>query len=54
MSAPSPQILPDGRVVRYSFNERMIHWVAGFSYLYLMLTGLAFWTSRRWVHYQGN
>src|SRR5580698_2105485 len=44
MSAPEPQILPNGRVVRYSFHERVIHWLAGFSYIYLMLTGLAFWS----------
>jgi len=39
-----PYLLPNGRVLRYSFHERMIHWMAGFSYLYLLLTGLAFWT----------
>lgn len=39
-----PYLLPDGRVLRYSFHERLIHWMAGFSYLYLLLTGLAFWT----------
>jgi formate dehydrogenase subunit gamma len=44
MSTPSPQILPNGRVLRYSFHERTIHWLAGFSYIYLMLTGLAFWS----------
>src|ERR1700757_977640 len=37
-------LLPDGRVLRYSFHERLIHWMAGFSYVYLLLTGLAFWT----------
>src|SRR5580658_5883625 len=44
MSAPSPQILPNGRVLRYSFHERLVHWLAGFSYVYLLLTGLAFWS----------
>ena len=38
------QLLPNGRVLRYTFHERVIHWVAGFSYVYLMLTGLAFWS----------
>ncbi len=38
------QILPHGRVLRYSFPERAWHWVAGFSYVYLLLTGLAFWS----------
>ena len=37
-------ILPSGRVLRYAFHERLIHWVAGISYLYLLLTGLAFWS----------
>ncbi|PWT86090.1 MAG: hypothetical protein C5B56_12970, partial [Proteobacteria bacterium] len=40
----SGQILPHGRVLRYTFRERAWHWVAGFSYLYLLLTGLAFWS----------
>lgn len=37
-------ILPKGRVLRYTFHERFIHWMAGLSYIYLMLTGLAFWS----------
>jgi formate dehydrogenase subunit gamma len=37
-------ILANGRVLRYSFRERLVHWLAGFSYLYLLLTGLAFWS----------
>ena len=36
--------LPKGRVLRYTFHERFIHWMAGLSYVYLMLTGLAFWS----------
>lgn len=39
-----PYLLPNGRVLRYSFHERMVHWLAGFSYVYLLLTGLAFWS----------
>ena len=39
-----PYLLPNGRVLRYSFYERLIHWMAGISYVYLLLTGLAFWT----------
>jgi formate dehydrogenase subunit gamma len=42
MSATS--ILPNGRVLRYKFHERLMHWVAAVSYIYLMLTGLAFWS----------
>ena len=37
-------LLPNGRILRYSFHERLVHWVAGISYVYLLLTGLAFWT----------
>jgi len=39
-----PYLLPNGRVLRYSFRERLVHWLAGFSYVYLLLTGLAFWS----------
>lgn len=38
------QLLPRGRILRYAFRERLVHWMAGFSYLYLLLTGLAFWS----------
>ena len=31
-------------IVRYAFGERLIHAVTGLSYVYLLLTGLAFWT----------
>jgi formate dehydrogenase subunit gamma len=31
-------------VLRYTFGERLTHWTAGLSYVYLLLTGLAFWT----------
>jgi len=37
------RLLPNGRVLRYTYRERLMHWAAGFSYLYLLLTGLAFW-----------
>jgi len=39
-----PYLLPNGRVLRYSFHERLIHWLTGISYVYLLLTGLSFWT----------
>ena len=32
------------RIVRYSLQERIVHALAGVSYVYLLLTGLAFWT----------
>lgn len=40
----STAILANGRVLRYSFHERLVHWLAGLSYVYLLLTGLAFWS----------
>lgn len=30
------------RILRYTFGERVVHWIAGFSYVYLLITGLAF------------
>jgi formate dehydrogenase subunit gamma len=38
------QLIPHGHVLRYTFPERMVHWVAAGSYLYLLATGLAFWS----------
>jgi len=32
------------RIVRYTFGERVVHLSAAVSYVYLLLTGLAFWT----------
>jgi len=40
----SDYLLPNNRVLRYNFRERMIHWSAAVSYVYLLLTGLAFWS----------
>ena len=37
-------ILPSGRILRYNFRERIVHWVAAASYVYLLLTGLALWS----------
>jgi formate dehydrogenase subunit gamma len=42
--SPTEQAVPPGRVLRYNFKERFTHWVAAVSYLYLLLTGLAFWS----------
>ncbi len=44
MSERADQILPHGRVLRYPFVERLNHWIAAGSYMYLLLTGLAFWS----------
>jgi formate dehydrogenase subunit gamma len=38
------QAVPPGHVLRYNFKERITHWIAAGSYLYLLLTGLAFWS----------
>jgi formate dehydrogenase subunit gamma len=38
------RLVRGNRVLRYNFRERVIHWCAGLSYVYLMLTGLAFWS----------
>lgn len=32
------------RITRYTFHERLVHAVTAISYVYLFLTGLAFWT----------
>ena len=40
----SGRLLPNGRILRYTFGERVVHWVAGLSYVYLLLTGLAFYS----------
>ena len=32
------------RIVRYTLTERVNHWVGGLSYVYCLLTGLAFWS----------
>ena len=29
-------------IVRYTLRERVMHWLAGFTYLYLLMSGLAF------------
>jgi formate dehydrogenase subunit gamma len=38
MTAPAP------RLIRYRFSERLMHGVTAVSYVYLLLSGLAFWT----------
>lgn len=36
--------LSEERILRYSFGERVMHWIAGLSYVYMLATGLAFWS----------
>lgn len=43
MSQPE-LILPHNRILRYNLRDRITHWVAAGSYIYLLLTGLAFWS----------
>jgi formate dehydrogenase subunit gamma len=31
-------------IPRYSFGERINHWIGALSYIYLLITGLAFWS----------
>ena len=38
------QLAIHGHVLRYNFAERLNHWVAAGSYLYLAATGLSFWS----------
>lgn len=39
-SPPPSQVL----VPRYTFAERVNHWIGAFAYIYLLITGLAFWS----------
>jgi formate dehydrogenase subunit gamma len=43
---PSAQAVgnADERIARYSLRERVIHWVAAFTYVYDLVTGLAIWS----------
>ena len=33
-----------GRILRYTLSERVHHWLAGLTYIYCLITGLAFWS----------
>jgi formate dehydrogenase subunit gamma len=35
---------PEGVICRYSLSERVHHWLAALSYIYCLVTGLAFWS----------
>jgi formate dehydrogenase subunit gamma len=45
----SQAMIGKDRILRYTFRERLMHWTAGLSYVYLMLTGLAFWSP--WLYW---
>ncbi|MGH9662349.1 MAG: formate dehydrogenase subunit gamma [Bryobacteraceae bacterium] len=32
------------KILRYTLAERVVHWIAGLSYVYLLISGLAFFT----------
>lgn len=36
-------------ILRYNLHERLTHWVAAGSYIYLLATGLAFWSPWLWI-----
>jgi formate dehydrogenase subunit gamma len=38
------RLAPHHHILRYTFAERLNHWAAAGSYLYLVATGLAFWS----------
>jgi len=38
------QIIPHKHVLRYTLRERLTHWAAAATYIYLLATGLAFWS----------
>ncbi len=44
----STRVLPGNRILRYTLNERIVHWIAGASYTYLLLNGLALWSPSLW------
>jgi formate dehydrogenase subunit gamma len=39
---------PEQSVLRYTLTERIVHWVAALTYIYLLLTGLAFYSPTLW------
>lgn len=40
----TPLTTPTGEIQRYTFRERVMHWLTGLTYLYCLLTGLAFYS----------
>jgi len=41
----APAASDSGRkLLRYTFSERVNHWIAGLTYVYCLMTGLAFWS----------
>ena len=44
VSRPSAARQDEGTILRYTFAERVNHWIGALSYIYLLITGLAFWS----------
>ena len=44
VSSGRPAREPEGRILRYTLSERIHHWLAAFTYIYCLITGLAFWS----------
>jgi formate dehydrogenase subunit gamma len=40
----SPSRDTEGCIIRYTLDERIHHWLAGLTYVYCLVTGLAFWS----------
>ena len=43
-AAAVPVAHPAGEIQRYTFRERIMHWLTGVTYLYCLATGLAFYS----------
>jgi len=43
-AASPPRTAPSGAIERYTFRERVMHWLTGLTYLYCLATGLAFYS----------
>lgn len=43
-TAHHPIVIREDRVIRYTFAERVVHWLVGISYVYLLMSGLALYT----------
>jgi formate dehydrogenase subunit gamma len=51
-AASPPQTAPAGEIERYTFRERVMHWLTGLTYLYCLGTGLAFYSPHLyWLAY---
>lgn len=44
VSSPTAARREETSILRYTFAERVNHWIGALSYIYLLMTGLAFWS----------